>query len=196
VEPHERKALLISIGIYLAFSLATVFMHTNFDHGAHIGGLLTGMLLGVLFFKGLTSPASFKNMAPGTAMVAALLAALYFLLPRDVNVYIKKLQQVDENFLLSYGVYSSRTEEEKVKWLKNYSMYYMDENLRIMDEIDRLSLGIDSRKRNALLRRLVLTQKNVFDYNYRTLVEGRNRYDKQILEALRELSEMQRQLEQ
>lgn len=196
VEPYERRALLISIGIYLAFSLGTIFLHTNFDHGAHIGGLLMGLLLGLLYFRGLREPASFRNTAPATAAGAALLTVLYFMLPRDVNIYVKKLEQLDENFILSYGVYNSRTEADKVKWLKNYSMYYMDQNLRIMDEIDQLSLGIDSRKRNVLLRRLVVTQKTVFDYNYRTLVEGKNRYDKQILEALRELAEMQKQLGQ
>ncbi|AWO01632.1 hypothetical protein DLD77_07955 [Chitinophaga alhagiae] len=196
VEPHERRALLISIGIYLAFSLSSIFFQTNFDHGAHIGGLLMGLLLGQLLFKGLPAPATAKNTLPATTLAVALLAAAYFMLPRDVNVYIKKLQQLDENFILSYGVYNSRTEAEKEKWLKNYSMYYMDENLRIMDEIDRLSLGIDSRKRNTLLRRLVLTQKKVFDYNYRTLAEGKNSYDQQILEALRELAEMQKELGQ
>lgn len=196
IEPHERRALLISIGIYLAFSLSSIFFQTNFDHGAHIGGLLMGLLMGQLLIKGLPSPATLRNTLPATALAAALLAILYFMLPRDVNVYIRKLQQLDENFILSYGVYNSRTEAEKEKWLKNYSMYYMDENLRIMDEIDRLSLGMDSRKRNVLLRRLVLTQKKVFDYNYRTLAEGKNSYDQQILEALRELAEMQKQLGQ
>lgn len=196
VEPYERKALLISIGIYLAFSLATIFLHTNFDHGAHIGGLLMGLILGQLLFPGLRSPASVSNTAPATALATIVLVVLYWLLPRDVNVYIKKLEQVDENFILSYGVYNTRSEEEKVKWLKNYSMYYMDENLRIMDEIDQLSLGFDSRKRNTLLRKLVLTQKDLFRYNYHTLIEGRNRYDKQILEALRELTEMQKELGQ
>ncbi len=194
VEPYERRALLISIGIYLALSLATIFMQTNFDHGAHIGGLLMGILLGLLLFPGLRTRANVKNTLPATAVAATVLAIAYFLLPRDVNTYIKKLQQLDENFILSYGVYNTRSEEEKVKWLKNYSIYYMDQNLRIMDEIDQLSLGIDSRKRNALLRRLVETQKRVFDYNYRTLVEGKNSYDQQILQAIRELDEMQKAL--
>ncbi|RPE13738.1 rhomboid family intramembrane serine protease [Chitinophaga lutea] len=194
VEPFERRALLISIGIYLAFSLATIFMQTNFDHGAHIGGLLMGILLCLLLFRGLKTPATSKNTLPATALAATVLVIAYFLLPRDVNTYIKKLQQLDENFILSYGVYNTRSEDEKVKWLKNYSIYYMDQNLRIMDEIDQLSLGVDSRKRNVLLRRLVETQKNVFNYNYRTLVEGKNSYDHQILEALRELDEMQKAL--
>lgn len=196
VAPYERRALLISIGIYLAFSLATIFLHTNFDHGAHIGGLLMGMLLGLLLFNGLKGPATVRNTLPGTAVAAGLLLIAYFFVPRDVNNYMAKLRQLDENFILSYGVYNAGSEEDKVKWLKNYSIYYMDQNLRIMDEIDQLSLGVDSRKRNALLRRLVLTQKSLFNYNYRTLVERKNSYDKQILEALRELNDMQQQLGQ
>jgi hypothetical protein len=71
----------------------------------------------------------------------------------------------------------------------------MNENLRIMDEIDQLSLSHDSRTHNKLLRRLITTQKSMYNYSYKTLVEGRNRYDKEILEAISELGKMQKLLE-
>ncbi len=49
----------------------------------------------------------------------------------------------------------------------------MNENLRIMDEIDQLSLSIDSRNHNKLLRRLITTQKSMYNYSYKTLEEGK-----------------------
>ena len=65
---------------------------------------------------------------------------------------------------------------------------------RIMDEIDSLSLSRDSRERNKIMRKLFLTQRNMFAYSYRTLREGRNAYDKQIIEALHEMSRIRKQL--
>ncbi|MGX5818279.1 rhomboid family intramembrane serine protease [Chitinophaga lutea] len=190
-EPAERRALLMSIGIYLAFTLSGIFYDNNYDHGAHVAGLLMGFLIGWLLSPGLRAGRS--RAAPFVVTGVALLA-LFALIPRDVHTYIRKLKEMDRNFNLSYNVYESGTEAEKIRWLQDYSMFYMDENLRIMDEIDHLRLGADARKRNALLRKLVLRQKEVFNYNLLTLREGGNRYDPAILDALRDLKAMQQEL--
>ncbi|MRG46374.1 rhomboid family intramembrane serine protease [Chitinophaga sp. SYP-B3965] len=190
LQPGERKALLISIGIYLVFSFSAVFFADNFDHAWHIGGLLTGAVLALGIYP---------NMQTRTVWVAGLMTSLFigiwFMLPRDVNIYIEKLEKMDENFVLAAVVYNNQhSGEERKKLLKDYGIYYMNENLRIMDEIDQLSLSADSRNHNKLLRRLITTQKSMYNYSYKTLEEGKNRYDKEILEAIHELSRMQKQL--
>ncbi|RPD40282.1 rhomboid family intramembrane serine protease [Chitinophaga barathri] len=198
LEPGERRALLTSIGLYIVLSFSTIFLSTNFDHASHIGGLLAGMLLAQLLYAGLQKNATRSVMVRSTALATALMlviiSAVYVLLPRDVTDYMAKRARLDENYILASGVYHARNDEERMKWLKNYSIYYMDENLRIMDEIDRLSLSIDSKQQNKLLRKLYNTRKQLFTWNYQTLHEGRNRYDKQILEAMHDLEKMHRQL--
>ncbi|MGN7719484.1 rhomboid family intramembrane serine protease [Chitinophaga sp. 22620] len=198
LEPGERKALLTSIGLYIVMSLSTIFLSTNFDHASHIGGLLSGMLLAQLLYPGLQKNAARNVIVRSTVLAAtlvlAVIAAVYLLLPRDVNDYMAKRARLDENYILASGVYHARNDEEKMNWLKNYAIYYMDENLRIMDEIDSLSLSFDSKRQNKLLRRLYSTRRQIFTWNYRTLHEGRNKYDAQIIKAVHELEEMHRQL--
>lgn len=198
LQAGERKALLTSVGLYILLNLSTVFLSTNFDHASHIGGLLAGMLLAQLLYPGLQKNATRKVALRSTALAAGLMvfiiSTVYVLLPRDVNDYMEKRARMDENYILASGVYRVKSDEEKMNWLKNYAIYYMDENLRIMDEVDRLSLSYDSRQQNKLLRKLYVTRKNLFTWNYRTLQEGRNRYDRQIIEAVHELEEMHRQL--
>ncbi len=197
VEPVERKALLTSISIYIGSSLIALFFVDGFDHAAHTGGLLTGILLGWLLYPGLSGATSLrKNMTLTATFMSALLVSIYFLLPRDVHTYIRKLERLDENFILAAGAYTTRAEDDREKWLKNFGIYYMDENLRIMDEIDQLSLGQDSRRHNKLLRRMINTQKEMFTYSYKTLQEGKNKYDQQIINAIHELDKMQKQLGQ
>lgn len=196
VEPAERKALLISFSIYLVLSLSAVFFTDYFDHAWHIGGLLTGAFLAQIIYPGLRTPAlKFTRTAWATSITGVLLFSTYFLLPRDVNVYIEKLKKLDENFIIAAVVYNNHSDEDRKKLLKDFGIYYMNENLRIMDEIDQLSLSHDSRAHNKLLRRLITTQKRMYNYSYKTLVEGRNRYDKEILEAISELGKMQKLLE-
>lgn len=194
LQPGERKALLISIGIYLVFSFTAVFFADNFDHAWHIGGLLTGTILGLIIYPDLKGREKTRTVW-AAGLIGSLFIGIWFLLPRDVNIYIEKLEKMDENFVLAAVVYNNQhSGEERKKLLKDYGIYYMNENLRIMDEIDQLSLSTDSRNHNKLLRRLITTQKNMYNYSYKTLEEGKNRYDKEILEAIHELGRMQKQL--
>lgn len=193
--PGERRALLISIGIYIALRLSLIFFVSRIDHAAHISGLLTGMLLGVLLYPGLINPLlQLRSLLAGGFIIFSIIISIYFILPRDVGIYIEKVQTLGYNFTMAQGSYTVGSEKAREKWLRNFGIYYMDENLRIMDEIDTLSLSSDSRERNKVMRKLFLTQRNMFAYSYKTLREGRNAYDKQIIQALHEMNQMRKQL--
>lgn len=193
--PGERRALLISIGIYIALRLSLIFFVSRIDHAAHISGLLTGMLLGVLLYPGLINPLrQLKSALAAGFIILSIIISIYFILPRDVGIYIEKVQTLGYNFTMAQGSYTVGSEKAREKWLRNFGIYYMDENLRIMDEIDTLSLSSDSRERNKVMRKLFLTQRNMFAYSYKTLREGRNAYDKQIIQALHEMNQMRKQL--
>ncbi len=199
LEPRERKALLISIGIYLIMNLASIFFSTNYDHAAHFGGLFCGLLLGLLWLPALRPGASLQrrtvSTTAGFAVCVVLFSAAFFFAPRDVNEYLQKRDKMDENYLLASGAYTARTNEERMKWLQNYAIYYMDENLRIMDDVDKMRLAHDSRRQNRILRKIYTTQKQLFVWNYKTLSEGKNPYDAEIIRALHELDKLQEQLE-
>lgn len=199
IEPRERKALLISIGIYLVMNLASIFFSTNYDHAAHFGGLFSGLLLGLLWLPALRHRTSLRRKTIfttiGLLVCGSLFTLAFIFAPRDVKEYLEKRSQMDRNYLMASGAYRARTNEERMKWLKNYAIYYMDENLRIMDEIDHMRLSPDSRKQNRILRKIYSTQKQLFIWNYNTLAKGHNPYDEQILNALKELDKLQQQLD-
>lgn len=193
--PGERRALLISIGIYIILRLSLVFFTNRIDHAAHISGMICGMLMALLLYPGLIDPSRrATSTRVATSAILALILAVYFTLPRDVSIYIAKVETLGYNFTMAQGSYSVVSEEARKKWLRNFGIYYMDENLRIMDEIDSLSLSRDARERNRIMRRLFVTQRNMFAYSYRTLREGGNAYDKQIIDALQELGRIRKQL--
>lgn len=199
LEPRERKALLISLGIYLVMNLSSIFVSTNYDHAAHFGGLFSGMLLGLLWLPSLRPGATLRrktaSVVTGLIVCGILYVAAFFLAPRDVKEYLEKRTKMDENYLLASGAYTARTNEERMKWLQNYAIYYMDENLQLMDEVDQMRLAPDSRKQNRILRKIYSTQKQLFVWNYKTLAEGKNPYDAQIISALHELDALQKQLD-
>lgn len=198
IEQHERRSLLISIGIYVLISFSSLFYSQRVDHACHIGGMLTGMLMAQLLYPSLKRPGDRVTAKRTTALAAGvtvtLLLTIFLLLPRDVNTYFSKLERMEYNYALAQGAYNVRSEEARMKWLRHFGIYYMDENLRIMDEVDKLSLSRDSREKNKMLRKMYRLQKNVFAYSYRSLREGHNKYDRQILDALQELNAVRRAL--
>lgn len=47
IEKHQRKSLLWSIGLFVVYNLLNGFTHSGIDNAAHIGGLVSGFLLGL-----------------------------------------------------------------------------------------------------------------------------------------------------
>jgi membrane associated rhomboid family serine protease/Flp pilus assembly protein TadD len=98
--PQLRRALnrnVLTILIFLAYSLWVGANSRSTDNGAHIGGLLTGLLLGAIFPSGITSRerSGRLRVAAGTALILVLFtAAAFFAAHRNV-AYIEIQRATD-----------------------------------------------------------------------------------------------------
>ena len=55
MEKSARKSLLISIGVFVFYNLANG-MKAGIDNAAHIGGLISGLLIGYAYYPELKTP--------------------------------------------------------------------------------------------------------------------------------------------
>src|SRR5580698_9586542 len=71
IDKVRRTALLASIGIFVGYNLL-YGTKSGVDNAAHVGGLISGILIGYIFFPGLKKPDSPRLLYPALLLAALL----------------------------------------------------------------------------------------------------------------------------
>ncbi|WP_315814124.1 rhomboid family intramembrane serine protease [Paraflavitalea speifideaquila] len=90
-------ALLKSIGFFIVLNLA-IGSQGSIDNAAHIGGLVSGLLIGYAYIPGLKKPRTatwqYVTMAILTLLVVGASFAVYKQLPNDILKYDKAMSEL------------------------------------------------------------------------------------------------------
>ncbi len=156
IEPNTRKALLSSIGLFVVFNL-TYGMQGGVDNAAHIGGLISGIVIGFSFVPFLHPSKSnkFSNVM-WVVLSAIVLSGTYLIcknLPNPIRDYELKMAEVmtlqDEG--MAYLKITDQSDDQILideiekksypAWQKALAVIKECEGLKLPDEINiRLSL--------------------------------------------------------
>ncbi len=78
VPKHIRNSLLQSIGIFIAYNLI-YGMRSGVDNSAHIGGLISGLAIGYIYYFGLRKPGKKSLVMPGALAVITIAVSIFYL---------------------------------------------------------------------------------------------------------------------
>jgi rhomboid protease GluP len=123
-----RSELLRSIGIFVVYNLV-YGMKSGVDNAAHVGGLISGFIVGYIYFLSLRKP-NFKPVAAGTiiVLITAIFTYSYLSNSKDYTVAyqekLQKLQKLEEEALeplrktnsTEYDLMQAVTHTSQVKW--------------------------------------------------------------------------------
>jgi rhomboid protease GluP len=123
-----RSELLRSIGIFVVYNLV-YGMKSGVDNAAHVGGLISGFIVGYIYFLSLRKP-NFKPVAAGAVIVliTAIFTYSYLSNSKDDTVAyqekLQKLQKLEEEALkplrktnvTEYDLMQAVTHTSQVKW--------------------------------------------------------------------------------
>jgi rhomboid protease GluP len=98
VDKHARQSLLSSVGIFVAYNLFYGLSHKEIDNSAHIGGLLSGMVIGYILYFGFREPSEKKNKVI-TIIIAAVALLITFLYTGAAHDDSVRFQQKYEAFI-------------------------------------------------------------------------------------------------
>jgi rhomboid protease GluP len=85
IPKQARNSLLQSIAIFVVYNLA-YGMKSGVDNSAHVGGLLSGLLIGYLYYPGLRSGTKKSMAVAGVLIVLTVAAAGFYLQSNETSV--------------------------------------------------------------------------------------------------------------
>ena len=183
-----KKALLTSIVVFVGYNILNGLKpDSGIDNAAHIGGLLSGLIIGYAFIPSLKK---FNNSALKLSIIGALAFVLfvssffvYKTLPNDIGKYEEKMRMFVSWESLAMEVYElpQGTPDEKILYeLKDKGIYYWNENIKLIDSCKELDLPVSIRERNEKLREYCELRIKLYELIYKAIDEGTEEYQNEI----------------
>jgi rhomboid protease GluP len=170
IDKTVRKPLLLSIGVFVVLNLANG-VKEGIDNAAHIGGLISGLIIGYAYYFSLKDGLSLKlkYLTIALLFIAVLATSLtvYHKIPNDYgkyDVYMKDFSVNEVTALSVFKMAQNSSNNDIVAALKEKGIDNWNKNLKVIDSIDKLDLPVAFRVRDDKLRQYC--QLRIKSYNY------------------------------
>jgi rhomboid protease GluP len=160
IEKTARGAFLTSIGIFVAYNLMNGAKDSNIDNAAHIGGLITGMILGYGAYFSLKSPFNeqIQNITVliSTVVVVVVITIVFSQFPKNFAKYDKQMNEFAKLEVEAMKIYSCKsTNIETQKYLVSSGIYMWEKCNSILDSVEKLDLPVNIAVRTDKLKEYV-----------------------------------------
>jgi rhomboid protease GluP len=186
IEKTARKALLTSIVIFVGYNLLNG-LKGGIDNAAHLGGLLGGLIIGYAFIPSLKdseeSEIQYKAILYLSVLVIAFSTISYKNIPNDFGKYDKLIQEFAPTEARAMEVYklAPNTPKEKMLYeIKNRGIYYWNENITMLKEIEKLKLPSQLIEKNQKLLLYCQLRIKSLELSYKAIDENSPMYQTQI----------------
>jgi rhomboid protease GluP len=170
IDKVRRTALLASIGIFVAYNLLAG-TKSGVDNAAHVGGLISGMLIGYLFYPGLKKPESPRLLYPALVLAALLVISTTIIafnkIPNTYAMYQKKMHTFGRFEHRALSIYKHTSDDPKETWLtaiRDTGIYNWNKAIGVLNEMNALALPDVFKQRNDIL--IQYCQLRITSYNY------------------------------
>lgn len=190
LDKSVKKALLTSIAVFVVYNILNGLKpNSGIDNAAHIGGLLSGLVIGYAFVPSLKQ---FENKAIKFSTIGALTVVLlissftvYKSLPNDIAKYDVKMKEFVSMESMALEVYNlpEGTPNEKIlSEIKDRGLYYWNENIKLIDGFKDLDLPLPIRARNTKLKEYCELRIKSYELIYKAIEEDTDKYQNEINE--------------
>ncbi len=186
VEKNVRKDLLTSMLLFVGYNL--IFgLNAGIDNAAHVGGLIAGLLFGFALLPGLKNPEErmIKNTSLTIAGLVVVLIGLWAMrsIRNDIPTYDAEMEHFQDMESMALDVYKMPADADKdlvLEEVQDRGIYYWKECIKLIDNLDRLSLPKEIVAQNKTLRLYCELRIESYNLLYRKIKEDSDLYDAEI----------------
>ncbi|TPG41786.1 hypothetical protein [Flavobacterium pectinovorum] len=163
------------------------------NYAASIGGFTTGIVFGLALFTFGKKRNYAIAFITSTATIAIVF--LYFNF-RSSQVYIYQVMEYQrrmqefadmenmalEAYSVQYGNSFSENKESTLYLIKDRGIYYWNENITLIKELDKLYLPKESHEQNEKLIEYCKLRISLYELAYQKILENSSAYDEKMLE--------------
>ncbi len=196
IESSTRNALLKNISVFIVYNLL-YGIKGNTDNAAHIGGLISGVIIGYAYFAGLARRDTLPQQAPVISILSAAVFVTAFItlvsLPNNLVVYEKKMKSFVEMESMALEVYNMNPSGPKEDMLYNIAergIYYWDEDIQILNDLSKINLPDKFKEKNKKLIAYCQLRKKIYKLLYKKIDENTDAYDDELKADNEEISKM------
>ncbi|MDB5009128.1 MAG: gluP [Mucilaginibacter sp.] len=182
IDKAARKTLLTSIGIFVVYNLMNG-MKNGIDNAAHIGGLVSGFIIGYLYYPSLKAP---DRMDLKLGMIGALSIGILFIcsifyriIPNVTAQYDAKMKTFSamENMALEvYRMPKTTTRDSLLLEIKDRGFYYWNQNIELLNGLEKLDLPDVLHDRNRKLINYCNLRLKSYHLMYKMVDESNAKY--------------------
>jgi rhomboid protease GluP len=184
IDRASKKTLLSSIGIFVGYNLLNG-MKGGIDNAAHIGGLISGLIIGYVFIPSLKKPATINYKYISVAVVAIVtLTASYFVygnMPNTFGDYDKKMEHFplfEKKALQVYELPENAGKQAQLRYLKDTGLLYWNKSIMLLKDackIENLPQVIIDR--NSKLIKYCELRIKTYEFIYKAISEDTDIYN-------------------
>ncbi|MHB1278750.1 MAG: rhomboid family intramembrane serine protease [Bacteroidia bacterium] len=186
IEKSARNALVTSIAIFVGYNLVNG-LKGGIDNAAHIGGLISGIVIGYALIPSLKKPADTKLAYSTLGLLAAFVLVSSFVvfgqIPNEMGPYDAKMKDfalLEEKALKVYSLPENTPNEKILYGLKEEGIYYWKEGIKLIDSFEEMDLPAEIKSQNELLKEYCELRIKSYELLYKAVSENTDQYEQQI----------------
>lgn len=190
LEESAKKALLTSIAVFVGYNILNGFRpDSGVDNAAHIGGLISGLLIGYAFVPSLkqfeNNKLKFSTIGVMVALLLVSIVTVSNTLSYDIDEYDTKMEEFASMEAMALEVFDrpeGTSKEDILTEIKNRGIYYWNENLMLIDGFEKLNLPEVIREQNSKLKEYCELRIKSYELIYKAVDEDTDKYQSEINE--------------
>jgi rhomboid protease GluP len=185
-DPGKRSSLLSSIAVFVGYNLL-YGLKGGIDNAAHIGGLLSGIVIGYAFVPSIKKPQSAQlrtaTIALLTVFTLGFSFTVYSKLPNDIAKYMAGMERFGALESQALEVFSlpDNTSESEISNKLNAGIDNWQKSLQLLDSLQKLDLSKDIKERNTHMHTYCELRLKSFNLLRSSLGENGEQYESEII---------------